>query len=223
MRLLLVEDDQLLGDGLKTALSQEGYAVDWVSDGPAASLALQTHTYELAVLDLNLPGKSGLDVLRDMRRSQIATPVLILTARDTVTDRVEGLDSGADDYLQKPFELDELCARLRALLRRGQGRSTPTVIHGDVELDPAAHKVFNKGREVELSLREYELLKFLLDNRGRAVSRARIEEALYPWNAEIESNAIEVHVHHLRKKLDTNLIRTLRGVGYIIDTPQEQP
>lgn len=219
MRLLLVEDDQLLGDGLKTALAQEGYAVDWACEGQAASQALQTHTYDLVVLDLNLPGKSGLDILRDMRRTLIATPVLILTARDTVTDRIDGLDSGADDYLQKPFDLDELCARLRALLRRSQGRSTPTIVHGEVELDPAAHKVSLQGREVELSLREYELLKFLLENCGRAVSRARIEEALYPWDAEIESNAIEVHVHHLRKKLGNHLIRTLRGVGYIIDAP----
>lgn len=217
MRLLLVEDDQLLGDSLKTALIREGYAVDWLCDGPTASLALQAHTYDLVVLDWNIPGKSGLDILRDMRSVQNITPVLLLTARDTVTDRVVGLDCGADDYLQKPFDLDELCARLRALLRRGQGRSTPTIVHHDIELDPAAHKVFLKGHEVDLSLREYELLRFLLESRGRAVSRARIEEALYAINAEIESNAIEVYIHHLRKKLGNELIRTLRGVGYIVD------
>lgn len=220
MRLLLVEDDEILGDGLKTALGQEGYAVDWVQDGTAASAAIQTHTYELLVLDLGLPGKPGMDILQDLRHAGMGTPVLILTARDTVQDRVAGLDAGADDYLQKPFELEELFARLRALLRRGQGRSTPTLVHGDIEMDPAAHKVFLQGREVELSLREYELLKFLLENCGRAVSRARIEEALYPWNAEIESNAIEVHVHHLRRKLGARLIRTLRGVGYIVDPPE---
>ncbi|TAN50961.1 MAG: response regulator [Methylococcaceae bacterium] len=219
MRLLLVEDDQILGDGLKTALSQEGYAVDWECEGPSACAALQSHRYELVVLDLNLPGKSGLDILKEMRAADIATPVLILTARDTVNDRVAGLDCGADDYLQKPFDLDELCARLRALLRRSQGRSTPTIVHQDLEIDPAAHKVFLKGRGVELSLREYELLRFLLENSGRAVSRSRIEEALYASDSEIESNAIEVHVHHLRKKLGSELIRTLRGVGYIIDAP----
>lgn len=219
MRLLLVEDDQVLGDGLKTALSQESYAVDWVCDGPAAGAALQSHCYELVVLDLNLPGKSGLDILKEMRAAEITTPVLILTARDTINDRVAGLDGGADDYLQKPFDVDELYARLRALLRRSQGRSTPTIIHQDLEIDPAAHKVLLKGREVELSLREYELLRFLLENSGCAVSRSRIEESLYASHAEIESNAIEVHIHHLRKKLGSDLIRTLRGVGYIIDAP----
>lgn len=220
MRLLLVEDDPLLGDGLKTALGHEGYAVDWASDGAAAAQSLQAHTYDLAVMDLNLPDKYGLDIVRDMRRAGTATPVLILTARDAVTDRIAGLDGGADDYLQKPFDLDELCARLRALLRRGQGRSTPSLVHGELRLDPAAHKVVFQGKEVELPLREYALLKFLLENRGHAVSRARIEEALYARDAEIDSNAIEVHVHHLRKKFGNALIRTLRGVGYVIDEPQ---
>lgn len=217
MRLLLVEDDKILGDGLRAGLSMEGYAVDWLTDGNAAGHALQSQPYEMVVLDLNLPGKSGMEVLKEMRFKKLDTPVLILTAKDTIPDRVQGLDGGADDFVVKPFDLDEVLARLRALQRRHAGRSLPVIEHGDVILDPASHQVTYDNRPVELSQREFEVLKFLLENKGRVFSRARIEDALYPWNEEIESNAIQVHIHHLRRKLAPNLIRTVRSVGYIID------
>lgn len=217
MRLLLIEDDKILGDGLRAGLMQEGYAVDWLTDGDLASHALFTQTYDLVVLDLGLPRKSGLEVLKEMRKNKNQTPVLVLTARDTINDRVTGLDSGADDFVVKPFDLDELCARLRALQRRHHGRSEPLIEHGAIVLDPASHRVTQKNKPVELSQREFELLKCLLENRGKVLSRARIEDTLYAWNEEVESNAVEVHIHHLRKKLGTRLIRTVRGVGYIID------
>jgi DNA-binding response OmpR family regulator len=220
MRLLLVEDDKMLGDAIKVGLRQAGYAVDWVEDGDAAELALRAGEYELVVLDLGLPKKSGLEVLRGFRQRGSHTPVLILTARDTVDDRVRGLDAGADDYLVKPFDLDELYARLRALARRQTGRSTPVLQHGDLALDPASHTVRQRGQVVDISPREFSVLQSLLESAGRVVSRARLEESLYSWNEEVESNAIEVHVHHLRKKLGSDLIRTIRGVGYIIDKPE---
>ena len=201
MRLLLVEDDSILGDGIRTGLAQEGYAVDWVTDGYLASHALQSEHYDLLLLDLGLPRMSGLDVLKELRARGDNLPVLILTARDTVHDRVIGLDCGGDDYLIKPFALDELCARVRALLRRASERGTPMIHHG-------------------LSAREFALLQTLLENVGRVLSRARIEQSLYAWGEEIESNAVEVHIHHLRKKLGSSLIRTIRGVGYVIDKEQ---
>jgi DNA-binding response OmpR family regulator len=217
MRLLLVEDDHILGDGIRAGLTQAGYAVDWVEDGQAADMALSSESYDAVVLDLGLPRISGLDVLRKLRERNDDTPVLILTARDTVTDRVAGLDSGADDYLIKPFDLDELHARIRALLRRRSGRVAPVLRHGGIVLDPAAHTVTRDGEPVALSGREFAVLQTLLENAGRVLSRSRLEDSLYGWGEEVESNAIEVHIHHLRKKLGADAIRTVRGVGYMID------
>lgn len=219
MRLLLVEDDSLLGDGIRVGLSQEGFAVDWARDGQAAKLALETENYALMVLDLGLPGLSGESVLKWLRGIGNDMPVLILTARDTVADRVRGLDAGADDYLVKPFDLDELAARLRALLRRAGGRSVPVISHGFLRLDPAAHTVTRDGNQVDLSPREFAILFNLLENTGRVQSREQLEQSLYGWGEEVESNAVEVHIHHLRKKLGTELIRTIRGVGYMVDKP----
>jgi two-component system, OmpR family, response regulator QseB len=218
MRLLLVEDDEILGDGLAAGLTMEGYAVDWLTNGKLADEALKMNCYELVVLDLNLPDMDGLTILRELRSRKDETPVLVLTARDTVPDRVEGLDSGADDFVIKPFELDEVCARLRALVRRSEGRSTPTIEHKGIVLDPASHQVTFNGEIVELSQKEFEILSFLMGNIGRVVSRARLEESLYSWSSDIESNTVEVHIHYLRKKLDSAIIRTIRGVGYIIDS-----
>ncbi|MFA7318842.1 MAG: response regulator [Sulfuricella sp.] len=217
MRLLLVEDDPLLGDGVRVGLQQSGFVVDWVKDGQAAKLALQAGAYALVVLDLGLPRLSGTDLLKWLRGSGNDTPVLILTARDTVADRVNGLDSGADDYLIKPFDLDELGARIRALLRRAGGRAAPLIVHGQLEIDPATRQVMLAGKPVELSPREYAILLALLEGAGRSLSREQLEQCLYGWGDEVESNAVEVHIHHLRKKLGAELIRTLRGVGYLVD------
>lgn len=217
MRLLLVEDDAILGDGLKAGLTLEGYAVDWLTDGIQADEALRLNHYDLVVLDLNLPRMDGMGVLKALRRRKDSTPVLVLTARDGVTERVAGLDSGADDFVTKPFDLAEICARLRALARRHEGHSLPLLEHKGVTIDPAAHQVFYHDKPVELAQKEFEILSYLMSHIGHVTSRARLEEALYAWGSEVESNAVEVHIHHLRKKLDTNLIRTIRGVGYIID------
>ncbi len=217
MKLLLVEDDALLGDGVRAGLKQAGFAVDWVQDGLAAKLALTTEDYALLVLDLGLPKLSGMELLNFVRVKQTKLPVLILTARDTVADRVTGLNAGADDYLLKPFDLDELIARLNALLRRSVGQVDLTLQHGAVELTPASHQVRLAGKTISLSAREFSLLHTLLLHTGRVHSREQLEQHLYGWGEEVESNAIEVHVHHLRKKLGTDLIRTLRGVGYVID------
>ncbi|MEQ1543912.1 response regulator [Methyloglobulus sp.] len=221
MRLLLVEDDEILGDGLVEGLKMEGYAVDWLTNGKLADEALKMNCYELVVLDLNLPDMDGMTILRELRARKDETPVLVLTARDTVPDRVEGLDSGADDFVIKPFELDEVCARLRALARRNEGRSTPTIEHQGIVLDPASHQVTFNDENVELSQKEFEILSFLMGNIGRVVSRARLEESLYSWSSDIESNTVEVHIHYLRKKLDPAIIRTVRGVGYIIDSEND--
>ncbi|MDP2785395.1 MAG: response regulator [Sulfurimicrobium sp.] len=217
MRLLLVEDDPLLGDGIRVGLSQAGFVVDWVKDGLAAKLALEAGEYALLVLDLGLPRLSGTDLLKWLRGAGNNTPVLILTARDTVGDRVRGLDAGADDYLVKPFDLDELAARIRALLRRVGGRATPLIIHGALRVDPVSRLVTLAGIAVELSPKEFAVLQYLLENAGRALSREQLEQSLYGWGEEVESNAVEVHIHHLRKKLGTELIRTIRGVGYLVD------
>lgn len=216
MRILLVEDDPHLGDGLMIGLRQQGYAVDWVKDGVAAKLALEAEPYELVVLDLGLPRLSGFDLLRQMRASGQSLPVLILTARDATADKVAGLDAGADDYLVKPVDLDELAARVRALARRAAGRAVPLMRHGELVLDPAAHRVTLAGQPVELSAREFALLQKLLENAGRVLTRAQLEASLYGWRDEPESNALEVHIHHLRKKLGNELIKTLRGIGYTI-------
>lgn len=217
MRLLLVEDDHLLGDGIRVGLQQSGFVVDWVKDGQAAKLALQAEAYALVVLDLGLPRLSGTELLKWLRATGKDTPVLILTARDTVADRVNGLDAGADDYLIKPFDLDELSARIRALLRRAGGRAAPVIVHGQLEIDPATRQVTLAGKAVELSPREYAILLVLLESAGRALSREQLEQSLYGWGEEVESNTVEVHIHHLRKKLGAELIRTLRGVGYLVD------
>ncbi len=217
MRLLLVEDDEILGEGLVEGLKMEGYAVDWLTNGKLADEALKVNSYELVVLDLNLPDMEGLDILKALRARKDETPVMVLTAKDTVPDRVRGLDSGADDFVIKPFELDEVCARLRALARRNEGRSAPTIEYKGIVLDPASHQVTWNDEKVDLSQKEFEILSFLMSNIGRVISRARLEESLYSWDSDVESNTVEVHIHHLRKKLEPSIIRTVRGVGYIID------
>ncbi|HEC86242.1 MAG: DNA-binding response regulator [Candidatus Parabeggiatoa sp. nov. 2] len=216
MRLLLIEDDTLLGDGIQAGLKQANYAVDWVTDGEAGEHALKIETYEALILDLSLPKKDGLKVLKDLRARGDTLPVLILTARDTVNDKVIGLDSGADDYLVKPFDLDELNARLRALLRRQTGRATPYIEYGNLRLDPAAHTLTQNGQPVKLPHREFSILQTLLENTGNIISRSQLEETLYGWEDIVESNAIEVHIHHLRKKLGKKFIRTVRGIGYLV-------
>lgn len=221
MRILLVEDDGLLGDGVQAGLAQSGFTVDWVKDGIAAELALKTGEYAGVVLDLGLPRLSGLDLLARLRRGGDKVPVLILTARDRVEDRIKGLDGGADDYVVKPFDLHELAARLRALVRRSRGEAAPELRVGEIELDPAARCVRFRGQPVELSVREFALLQELMLNAGRVLSREQLAQRLYSWGEEIESNAIEVHVHHLRRKLAPELVRTVRGVGYLL--PREAP
>ena len=217
MRMLLIEDDPLLGDGLQAGLRQCGYTVDWLQNASSAEAALTSEHYDVMVLDLGLPDRSGLTVLKYLRQRGDDLPVLILTARDSVEDRIVGLDSGADDYMLKPFDLDELAARLRALQRRHGGRADNTIHHAKISLDPAAHTVSIAGKPIELPPREYAVLQLLLENTGRVMSRNRLEENLYSWDGEVESNAIEVYIHHLRKKFGSDLIRTIRGVGYIID------
>jgi len=221
MRLLLVEDDEILGDGLVAGLKMEGYAVDWLTNGKLADEALKLNAYELIVLDLNLPDMDGMSILKALRARKDETPVMVLTAKDTISDRVLGLDSGADDFVIKPFELDEVCARLRALARRSEGRGAPTIEYKGISLDPASHLVIYNDEKVELSQKEFEILSFLMGNIGKVVSRSRLEESLYSWDSDVESNTVEVHIHYLRKKLDPTLIRTVRGVGYIIDNDEE--
>ncbi len=216
MRLLLVEDDAMIGESVRKGLRQDGFAVDWVRDGAAAESALGLETYDVMLLDLGLPKKSGLELLRQMRAAGRSLPVMIVTARDAVRDRVAGLDAGADDYLVKPFELDELAARVRALQRRGAGHAEPTLTVGSLRINPATHRVWCNDSEIIVSARELAILTTLAQRPGAVLSRAQIEERLYGWGEEIGSNAIEVHIHSLRKKLGANLIRTIRGVGYTL-------
>ena len=218
MRILLVEDDSMIGDAIVDGLKSEGYAVDWVKDGNSATIALDTTEFSLVILDLGLPGRDGLNVLKDLRRRKNHTPVLITTARDTVSDKKEGLDAGADDYLIKPFDLDELSARIRALLRRSAGRADPIIERGRLTINPTTREVIFNGESVILSSKEYALLFALAERNGIVLSRAQLEEKLYNYDSLIGSNAIEVHIHHLRKKLSDDSIKTVRGVGYVLET-----
>jgi two-component system, OmpR family, response regulator QseB len=204
----------MIGEAIRAGLKREGFTVDWVRDGAAGAGVLGTEHFDLLLLDLGLPGSDGLRLLQGLRARGAALPVLIITARDAVSDRVAGLDAGADDYLIKPFDLDELAARIRALLRRKSGRSSASLAHLDVVLDPAGHRVTQAGAEVSLSPREFALLELLLERPGTILSRAQIEERLYGWGEEVESNAVEVHIHGLRRKLGAQFILTVRGVGY---------
>jgi two-component system OmpR family response regulator/two-component system response regulator QseB len=222
MRILLAEDDPILGDGLRAGLRQLGFQVDWVRDGVAAERELAAGDYTAAVLDLGLPLKDGLDVLQSLRALKISTPVLVLTARDAVPDRIRGLDLGADDYVVKPVDLHELGARLRSLVRRSCGQMQDTLQCGTVLLEPSARRVSMNGEPVALSTREFDLLHVLMLNSDRVMSREQLEQQLYSWGYEVDSNAIEVHIHHLRRKLHPDVIQTVRGVGYTVLRNQEQ-
>lgn len=220
MRILLVEDDAMLGETLQSALEPQGYTVDWLTDGQQALHAISDQHFDLVILDLGLPRLDGMTVLQSVRNKGIQTPVLILTARDTIADRVKGLDTGADDYLLKPFDLAELNARLRALTRRAHGRANSQIVYGSLSLDPQSQQVFYQQQEVSLHRREFMVLHQLLEHVGKVVTRQQLEQSLYGWGEDIESNALEVHIHHLRKKLYPELIKTIRGVGYIIQEQQ---
>jgi two-component system response regulator QseB len=216
MRVLLVEDDRMIAEGLSTALRQDGHVVDWMRDATSAAEALRSSEFGVMLLDLGLPGRDGLAVLREMRGHGNATPVIILTARDTPQDRVSGLDAGADDYLVKPFDLEELAARMRAVVRRAAGRGDPGIRHGDIHLDPVTRSVEYRGTPVPLSAHEFAVLEALLLRPGAILSRAQLEDRLYGWSDPVQSNAIEVYIHALRRKLGSEVIRTQRGAGYFI-------
>ena len=214
MRVLLVEDDELLGDGLQRALKADGYTVDWIKAGNQVVPALEQEHFDLVLLDLGLPGMDGVSALRLLRKRDHPVPVLILSARDQLDDRVAGLDAGADDYLVKPFDLAELRARIRARLRRGNQEVVNEIIVGELRISPDTMEVWRGDQTVALSRREFALLLELASHRGRVMTRERLEQALYGWQEDVESNVLEVHIHHLRKKLGSELIRTVRGVGY---------
>ncbi len=214
MRLLLIEDDPMIGKSIREGLRREGYSVDWVRDGWAGERSVQEESYDLVMLDLGLPRRDGLQVLTGMRVSGKSVPVLVITARDDVDDRVKGLDAGADDYLVKPFSMSELSARIRALLRRGSGRPETALKHGELELDPVSREARLRGEPIALSQREFALLERLMRRPGAAVSKPVLEQSIYGWGEEVESNAIEVHVSNLRKKLGADLLQTVRGAGY---------
>jgi two-component system response regulator QseB len=224
VRLLLIEDDPMIGEAVCLALRGDGHAVDWAQDGPAGGRALTSGApYALLLLDLGLPGRDGLKLLADLRRRGDALPVLVITARDTVADRIAGLDAGADDYLVKPFDLDELLARVRALARRASGRAEPMLVHGRLRLDPATHSAWLGEQALQLSAREFALLQALLEKPDAVLSRAQLEERLYGWNEPVGSNAVEVHIHHLRRKLGDRAIRNVRGVGWTLGDPDPAP
>jgi two-component system OmpR family response regulator/two-component system response regulator QseB len=220
MRVLLVEDDRMIGESIRAALKQDGSAVDWVRDGRSAESTLATEQFDLVLLDLGLPQRNGLEILRAMRLRHDQTPVIVLTARDALQDRVAGLDAGADDYLVKPFELEELAARMRAVTRRKAGRAEPAIEVGDVRLDPSMRQVTRSGEPVVLSAREYAVLEALMSRPGAILSRAQLEDRLYGWGDAIESNAVSVYVHQLRRKLGSDFIRNVRGVGYYVGRPE---
>lgn len=215
MRLLLLEDDQQLAKGLLQAMVRQSYAVDHFDSVKEGLAAIEYEHYDLVILDLGLSDGSGLDFLKVFRNKQ-TEPVIILTARDTIEDKIQGLDLGADDYLPKPFDVNELQARIRALLRRSSGRASNQIVYGDLEVDQKARAVSYQGQSISLSRREYNLLEALLSNQGKVMSRANLEQTLYSWDEEIESNALEVHIHNLRKKISSKLIKTVRGVGYMV-------
>ncbi|MDX2345429.1 MAG: response regulator [Legionella sp.] len=217
MRLLLIEDDELLGDAVKTGLMQFGYVVDWLKDGESAKVALQIESFELVILDLALPKLSGLALLKSIRHAGNTTPVIILTARESIENRIEGLDAGADDYMIKPFDLSELSARIRALTRRSQGRADTLIQYKNITLNPAAHTVLLDDIEINISRREFALLQKLLENHGHVLSREQLMQSIYGWDEDLDSNVLEVHVHNLRKKLNADFIRTIRGIGYIAE------
>jgi two-component system response regulator QseB len=221
MRILLVEDDPQLGRATQIGLEQRGHAVDWVSNGQSAPTTLAIHHYDCLLLDLGLPGEDGMSVLRKLRAGGFPGAILIVTARDQVSDRVTGLDGGADDFVIKPFDLNELAARIRSATRRSSGRTRETMHHNDLEVDVSARIVRRQGETIALSAKEFGLLLRLLEQAGQILTRAQLEESLYGWGDEIESNAIQVHVHHLRKKLGRDLIRTIHAVGYTIDRPAD--
>ena len=216
MRVLIVEDDEMIAQGLQTALRRGGFAVDWMRDGKNAAAALLASTFDVVLLDLGLPHRDGIDVLRELRRRGDATPVIILTARDEIQHRVAGLDAGADDYIVKPFDLEEMMARMRSVLRRAAGRGDPGIQHGDLRLDPVMRTVERGGLPVSLSAHEYAVLEALLQRPGAVLSRSQLEDRLYGWDDQIGSNAVEVYIHGLRRKLGSDAIRTLRGVGYFV-------
>ncbi|GAA0502442.1 response regulator [Pigmentiphaga sp. GD03639] len=216
MRLLLVEDDPMIGESVLDVLRAEHYAVDWVKNAGSADTALRTEAYDLVLLDLGLPDGDGLDVLRELRARKARIPVIIATARDAIDQRIAGLDAGADDYVVKPYDVDEILARIRALIRRSAGRAEPLYEHDGVVLDPATHTATVNGQPVTLTAKEWAVLEPLLARPGLILSRAQLEEKLYSWKDEISSNAVEVYIHGLRKKLGTQFIQTVRGVGYVI-------
>ena len=218
MRLLLVEDDPMIGESVVVGLKADGYAVDWVRDGQQAESAVSATPYALVLLDLGLPRRDGIDVLRTIRERRLDVPVLVMTARDTVRDRIKGLDTGADDYLVKPFDLDELSARVRSLLRRAAGRAEPVIERGPLAINPATREITWRGAPVTVSAREYALLAALAERPGLVLSRAQLEERLYGWNEAVGSNAVEVHIHNVRKKLGDGVIRNVRGLGYTLAT-----
>lgn len=217
MRLLLVEDDELLGDAVKAGLTQFGYIVDWLKDGEIARTILKSELFELIILDLGLPKLSGLKLLQSIRQEGDTTPVIILTARDSIEDRVKGLDCGADDYITKPFDLNELSARIRALTRRSQGRADSEIHYKNIILDPASHSVTVDNVLINIPRREFSLLLKLLENSGQVVSREQLMQSIYSWDDDVDSNTLEVHIHNLRKKLNATFIRTIRGIGYMAE------
>lgn len=221
MRILVVEDDETLGEGMQKGLRQDGYAVDWVKDGMMGDQVLKSESFDAVVLDLGLPKLHGIRVLENLRLRGNKTPVLILTAKDAIEDRIKGLDMGADDYMTKPFDLSEVSARLRALQRRSVDRATSEITYKEIIIDPVAHEVKFKGDIINLPRREFALLLKLIENQGKALSRDQLTQSLYNWDEDVDSNALEVHVHNLRKKFGTDLVRTIRGVGYMVEKAKD--